>query len=51
MIIDEERLVLLAAITFTAGSIDALAGGSRLITVPAFVLTGLSPEEALATTK
>ena len=51
LIIDAGWLVLLAPITFAAGLIDTLAGGGSLITVPAFVLAGLSPAEILATPK
>jgi hypothetical protein len=36
---------------FAAGVIDAIAGGGGLVTVPALLLAGLSPVEALATNK
>ncbi|MCC6737091.1 MAG: TSUP family transporter [Bauldia sp.] len=42
-------LLLLAA--FAAGFIDAIAGGGGLITVPALLLAGLAPVEALGTNK
>jgi uncharacterized membrane protein YfcA len=42
-------LLLLAA--FAAGFIDAIAGGGGLITVPALLLAGLGPVEALGTNK
>jgi len=41
--------LLLAA--FAAGLIDAIAGGGGLITVPALLLAGLPPVEALGTNK
>ena len=42
-------LLILAA--FLAGFIDSIAGGGGLISVPALLLTGASPVEALATNK
>lgn len=42
-------LLMLAA--FLAGFVDAIAGGGGLITVPALLLAGASPVEALATNK
>lgn len=42
-------LLILAA--FIAGLVDSIAGGGGLITVPALLLAGLSPVEALATNK
>ncbi|MEO0542461.1 MAG: TSUP family transporter [Pseudomonadota bacterium] len=44
-------LILLAMAAFLAGFIDAIAGGGGLITVPALVLAGLPPVEALGTNK
>lgn len=44
-------LLLLALAGFIAGFIDAIAGGGGLITVPALLLAGLPPVEALATNK
>lgn len=46
-----ELLLLLAAAAFVAGFIDAIAGGGGLITVPALLLAGLGPVEALGTNK
>ena len=43
--------VLLFAAAFLAGTIDAIAGGGGLITVPVLLAAGLSPAEALATNK
>ena len=42
-------LLILAA--FCAGFIDSIAGGGGLVTVPALLLVGASPVEALATNK
>ncbi len=42
-------LLILAA--FIAGLIDSIAGGGGLVTVPALLLAGASPVEALATNK
>ena len=42
-------LLILAALV--AGFVDAIAGGGGLITVPALLLAGASPVEALATNK
>ncbi len=42
-------LLILAA--FCAGFVDAIAGGGGLITVPALMLAGLPPVQALATNK
>ena len=44
-------IVLLAVVYFTAGFIDSIAGGGGLLTVPAFLLTGLPPEVVLGTNK
>jgi uncharacterized protein len=42
-------ILILAA--FCAGFVDSIAGGGGLITVPALLLSGASPVEALATNK
>ena len=44
-------LILIVAAAFFAGFVDAIAGGGGLITVPALMLAGLSPDQALATNK
>ncbi|MDP5306687.1 TSUP family transporter [Paracoccus spongiarum] len=44
-------LLLLIAAGFAAGFIDAIAGGGGLITVPALLLAGVPPAQALATNK
>lgn len=44
-------IAALAAISFFAGFVDSIAGGGGLLTVPALLLAGLSPAQALATNK
>ena len=44
-------IALLTLAGFAAGFVDAIAGGGGLIAVPALLLAGLSPVEALATNK
>ena len=51
MIIEAEWLLLLAAVAFVAEFVDTLAGGGGLIAIPAFLLVGLTPAQALATNK
>lgn len=46
---DLALMLVLAA--FVAGMVDAIAGGGGLITVPALLLAGASPVQALATNK
>lgn len=46
-----EVLALLLLAAALAGFVDAIAGGGGLITVPALLLAGLPPAEALATNK
>lgn len=43
--------LMLIAAAFTAGFIDAIAGGGGLITVPVLLLAGANPIEALSTNK
>lgn len=43
--------LLLVLAGFSAGFIDSIAGGGGLVTVPALLLAGASPVEALATNK
>ena len=49
--IDADKFILLLVLTFTAGFIDAVAGGGGLISVPAYFLTGLPPRLALGGNK
>ncbi len=44
-------VLLLALASFCAGAIDAIAGGGGLITLPALLAAGLSPQVALGTNK
>lgn len=46
-----ETVLLLMLASFAAGFIDSIAGGGGLITVPALLLAGLSPTDALGTNK
>ncbi len=46
-----DALLLLAIAGFAAGFIDSIAGGGGLITVPALLLAGFGPVEALGTNK
>jgi hypothetical protein len=42
---------LLIAAAFLAGFVDAIAGGGGLITLPALLLAGATPVQALSTNK
>lgn len=44
-------VILLILAAFLAGFVDSIAGGGGLITVPALLLAGLPPVQALATNK
>ncbi|MFH5772986.1 TSUP family transporter [Paracoccus sp. NGMCC 1.201697] len=44
-------VLMLSGAAFAAGFVDAIAGGGGLITVPALMLAGLPPAQALATNK
>ncbi|MHC5225118.1 TSUP family transporter [Ignatzschineria sp. LJL83] len=46
-----EMILILMAVALVAGFIDAIAGGGGLITLPALLLSGLTPVQALATNK
>ncbi|MEO3385621.1 TSUP family transporter [Mesorhizobium sp. CAU 1741] len=46
-----ELILLLAVAAFLGGFIDSIAGGGGLITVPALLLAGFSPVQALGTNK
>ena len=45
------QIVILCALIFLGGFIDAIAGGGGLITLPAYVLTGIPMHAALASNK
>ena len=46
-----EVLSFLFAVSFVAGTIDAIAGGGGLLTIPALLYVGVPPDIALATNK
>lgn len=46
-----DLLLMLIGAAFAAGFVDAIAGGGGLITVPALLLAGIPPAQALATNK
>ncbi len=46
-----ERIGLLALVALVAGTIDAIAGGGGLLTLPALLFAGLPPHLALGTNK
>jgi uncharacterized membrane protein YfcA len=46
-----EMIAALAAISLLAGFVDSIAGGGGLLTVPALLLAGLDPAQAIATNK
>ncbi len=46
-----DLLLLLALAAFVAGFVDAIAGGGGLITIPALLLAGFHPIDALGTNK
>ncbi|MBB1490222.1 TSUP family transporter [Paracoccus sp. MC1854] len=48
---DPYLIAALVAAAIAAGFVDAIAGGGGLITVPALMLAGLPPDQALATNK
>lgn len=48
---DAQTIGMLTAAAGAAGFVDAIAGGGGLITVPALLLAGLQPDQALATNK
>lgn len=49
--ITAELAAMLIAAAFVAGFVDAIAGGGGLITVPALLLAGATPIQALSTNK
>jgi uncharacterized membrane protein YfcA len=46
-----DMMAALAAISLLAGFVDSIAGGGGLLTVPALMLAGLDPAQAIATNK
>jgi hypothetical protein len=49
--VDPATLLILALVAFTAGFIDAIAGGGGLLTIPALLTAGLPPHLVLGTNK
>jgi uncharacterized membrane protein YfcA len=49
--IELSTLAILVAVAFTAGFIDAIAGGGGLLTIPALLTAGIPPHLALGTNK
>ena len=49
--LDPLTLLVLAVVAFTAGFIDAIAGGGGLLTIPALLTAGLPPHLVLGTNK
>ncbi|MDO5140163.1 MAG: sulfite exporter TauE/SafE family protein, partial [Eubacteriales bacterium] len=45
------KFLIVCPLTFIAGFIDAIAGGGGLISLPAFLITGLPVHNCLATNK
>lgn len=46
-----EIFAFLIAVAFVAGTVDAMAGGGGLLTIPALMAAGVPPVVALATNK
>lgn len=51
MPLDLTTLALLVVAAFVAGFVDSIAGGGGLITLPALLIAGIPPVEAVATNK
>jgi uncharacterized membrane protein YfcA len=51
MDIGGDMLAVLAAAAFFAGFVDSIAGGGGLIALPALLIAGLDPAQAIATSK
>ena len=50
-LLEPSTLLFLGAIAFSAGFIDAIAGGGGMLTIPALLSVGLPPHTVLATNK
>ncbi len=50
-LISYTKLIILCALCFFGGFIDSIAGGGGVITLPAYLLTGLPPQMAFGTNK
>lgn len=51
LVTDPHILLILIAVAFVAGFIDAIAGGGGLLTIPALLMAGLPPHLVLGTNK
>ncbi len=51
MTVDLWTLLIICPLVFAAGLIDAVAGGGGLISLPAYLIAGLPPHNAIATNK
>ena len=51
MTLDAPTIAVLTAVAFVAGTVDAIAGGGGVITVPALLWAGLPPQIMLGTNK
>ena len=51
LVLHYDTVALLVFAAFVAGIVDSIAGGGGLITVPALLLAGVPPLQALATNK
>lgn len=51
LVADPHILLILVAVAFIAGFIDAIAGGGGLLTIPALLMAGLPPHLVLGTNK
>ena len=51
MIVSYWSLLIICPLVFAAGLLDAVAGGGGLVSLPAYLLAGLSPHHAIATNK
>lgn len=51
LVTDPQVLLILVAVAFIAGFIDAIAGGGGLLTIPALLMAGLPPHLVLGTNK
>lgn len=48
---EPKALLIICPLVFLAGFVDAIAGGGGLISLPAYLLAGLPPYQAIATNK
>ena len=48
---DLKQLLIICPLVFLAGFVDAIGGGGGLISLPAYLIAGLPPHQAIATNK